>query len=88
MLHAQSLIVAALVLGSFAYASWTLMPAALRRRLAGALLAWPALRGQAWLQRAARPAGGCGCDGCDSAPLKGPAGAAQPIRIVRRVPPR
>jgi hypothetical protein len=85
-MHAQSLIVALLVLGSFAYASWTLMPAALRRRLAGALLGWPGLRGQAWLQRAARPAGGCGCDGCDSAPLKASADGAQPIRIVRRLP--
>lgn len=93
MLMMQSLIVAAVVLVSAVYAVWMLMPAALRRRLALRLLRLPALAGQPALLRAARPASGCGCDGCDAgtAPSAGspaPAGAVQPIVIVRRQKPR
>lgn len=77
----QTLIVALIVLASFAYAAWVLMPSAWRRRLAQRLVAWPGLQGNASLLRAARSQTGCACDGCD-APA---AGAAKLIRIVRRV---
>ena len=64
----QTLIVAALVIGCAAYASWTLMPSGLRRRLAQHLLQmpWPSAVAQR-LRRHAQAAGGCGCDGCDHA---------------------
>jgi hypothetical protein len=84
----QSSIVVALVLGSLCYAGWTLMPAALRRTLALALLKWPlpeavALR----LRKAAQGASGCGCDGCDHAPAKkAAADAAKPLIFHPRVP--
>jgi hypothetical protein len=82
---AQWLIVGLVVLGSFVYAGWTLMPAALRRRLATRLLVWPGLGHRAWLLRAAKPAQGCGCDGCDAGrPTPGAAPKAQRIMIVRR----
>jgi hypothetical protein len=72
----QTLIVAMLVIGSAAYAVWTLMPAAARRSLAGALLKLPLPdRWTATLRRASQAASGCGCDGCDHAP-KAPADAA------------
>lgn len=88
-MQVQSLIVAVLVLGSLAYASWTLMPAALRRSLACALMAWPLLRRHAWLQRAARPASACGgegCGACDGAPRPPRSDDSAPIHIVRRLP--
>lgn len=93
MMLIQPLVVAAVVAVSAVYAAWTLMPAALRRRLAQRLLRIPALARQPVLLRAARPASGCGCDGCDagSAPRAGPPAlpdAAQPIVIVRRQKPR
>jgi hypothetical protein len=82
---AQWLIVGLVVVASFVYAGWTLMPAALRRRLATRLLTWPGLAGRAWLLRAARPANGCGCDGCDAGmPAPGAEPKAQRIMIVRR----
>jgi len=78
----QTLVVALIVVVSFGYAGWTLMPAALRRPLATRLLTWPGLRQRAWLLRAAKPASGCGCDGCDAgAPAPG---QPQRIMIVRR----
>ena len=65
----QSLIVAAIVLASLLYASWTLMPSSLRMVIARALLRlrlrWPA-RTRSWLERAAAGPTGCGCDGCDA----------------------
>ena len=80
----QNLIVVLIVLASFAYAAWALMPAAWRRRLAVRLLAVPGLRQSTVLLRAARPANACGCDGCDSPPVQ--TTAAKPIKIVRRAP--
>ncbi len=67
----QDLIVALLVAGCAVYAAWTLMPAAARRAVAGALLKLPlpasfALR----MRKAATASSGCGCDGCDHAPAK------------------
>jgi len=81
----QTLIVALIVVLSFAYAAWSLMPVAWRRPLAARALRWPALKGNATLQRAARDANACGCDGCDGPPAT-PAGQAQAIKIVRRAP--
>ena len=77
----QILIVALLVVGCAGYALWTLMPAALRRPLASALLAKlpvlpAALRRK--LDAAARTAGGCGCDGCDHAAKPSKAAPAEP----------
>lgn len=85
----QDLIVGLIVLGCFGYAVNALMPAALRRTVAGRLARWPS-----WpapiaqrLQRAAQVPAGCGCDGCD-VPAKtaaaAQAGKAQAIRIHRR----
>lgn len=78
----QSLLVALIVAGCAVYASWTLMPARLRRRLAQGLRAWPLLGRLQAVQRAAGPAaGGCGCSGCDAPPPDAP----KPVQIVRRV---
>ena len=83
----QSLIVVALVLGSVCYAGWTLMPAALRRSLAASMLNWPLPeRIAAKLRRAAQAASGCGCDGCDHAPVKqAAADAVKPLIFHPRV---
>ena len=78
----QTLIVALLVTGCSAYAAWTLMPAAARRAIASALLKLPLPRALATkMRRAASVSSGCGCDGCDHAPMK-PA-AVQAPQVVR-----
>jgi hypothetical protein len=71
----QWVVVAVLVGGCAAYAAWTLMPAAARRRLATAAVMrhWPVER---FWRRHAQAASGCGCDGCDAAPLAKRPGAA------------
>jgi hypothetical protein len=63
---AQYLVVALIVLGCAAYSTWTLMPAALRRRVATALapLPWPSALAE-WLAKHSTQAAGCACDGCD-----------------------
>ncbi len=85
----QTLIVSMMVAAATAYATWTLMPAAGRRRLATALLKLPIPEAPArMLRRAAQATAGCGCDGCDHAPAKSaqPAsGAAKPITFHPRV---
>jgi len=88
----QYLAVAVIVLACTVYASWTLMPAALRRRSAAALagLPWPGPAAR-WLARKAAPADGCGCDGCDRSPLavaKVSPGAPVAITFHRRPPQR
>lgn len=89
----QSFVVALIVIGCALYAMWALMPAALRRRTAAAMLAWPLPEAAlARLRRHANDAGGCGCDGCDqgSKPgvaAKAPPAPVQPIRFHPR-PPR
>ena len=87
LLHAQTFVVALIVVASAVYASWSLMPSALRRRLAGALLQWPlptSCRGP--LQRAAgTSSSGCGgCGGCVGAKPAGPE-APRPVVFHRRV---
>lgn len=81
----QNLAVAAIVGACALRATWVLLPAALRRGLASRALRLPL---PAWLtgplRRAAQPAGGCGCDGCDRAEPKAPAGGAQRITIHPR----
>jgi len=62
----QNLIVYSVVLACSVYALWTLMPSAWRRFLAARLVRLPlgsALR--VTFQRAATPASGCDCSGCD-----------------------
>jgi hypothetical protein len=68
----QSLIVAVLVGACSFYALWALMPAGTRRALAIALMRIPHLprRIEARLQKTAKAATGCGCDGCDRAEKK------------------
>jgi hypothetical protein len=91
-MNLQSLIVAVLVALSFAYAAWSLMPQALRAALARGLLRLPlpTLVRQRLL-RAALASAGCGCSGCDKAPVAAPGngngmltGQAQPLVFHRR----
>ena len=68
----QTLMTVLLVLGCSLYATWTLMPAALRRGAAEQLLKLPL---PAWLtaplRKATTASGGCGgCSSCDGAPAK------------------
>ena len=89
---AQYLVVALIVIGCAGYASWTLMPAALRRRSATALAAWPWPGAIArWLADQAAPGTGSGCDGCERSALalpKASAGAPTPITFHRHPPKR
>ena len=86
----QWLVVGVVVFGSALYASWTVMPAALRRAFAAAALKLP-LPG--WLARRLRAhaseASSCACSGCDRNPLprdqQAPI-AARPITLHRRLP--
>lgn len=80
----QTFAVAVLVAASIAYAAWTLMPQLLRAACAKQLLRLPlptALRGR--LFRASTASAGCGCSGCDKAPVEKTGGAlaaqAQPL---------
>ena len=79
----------AVVVGSAIYAVWTLMPSALRRLLATALLGLP-LPGAiaARLRVHAASASSCGCTGCDRAAPVRDASQPQPIRLHRRSPGR
>ena len=83
----QSLIVGLMVSVALCYAGWTLMPAALRRSLATAMLKWPVPeRFAVTLRKAAKGASGCGCDGCDHAPAKKAApNAPQPLTFHPRI---
>ena len=82
----QAVITALLVAGCAGYAAWTLMPATLRRRIAGAALAYPmpgllARR----LRRFTVAPSGCGCDGCDRSPKTSPPDSGgTPITFHRR----
>lgn len=81
----QNAIVTLIVLCSFAYAAWALMPSKTRRGLAELLMRLP-LPGfvASRLQWAARRSNACGCDGCDQAvPKKGAATDAKTIKIHR-----
>jgi len=90
---AQWLVAALVVAGSATYATWTLLPAPLRRGVAGALLKLPLPAAIATRVRAvATSASSCGCSGCDRNPLsrdeadsKKPK-APQPITLHRRLP--
>lgn len=87
----QTLIVSGLVVSCFIYAAWSLMPQALRRLLAGALLRCPLPRPvAAYLQKAAQASAGCGCSGCDQAPAKrvSPLTPPEPSEHVLRFHPR
>ena len=73
----QTAAVALIVGACLVYAVWALMPGAVRRSMAGALLRLPLPATLARrFTRVARAASGCGCDGCD----RGPATAAAPRR--------
>ena len=87
MMSFQTSVVTVLVVASFAYAIWTLMPPGLRLSVARRLLRLP-FPGfmQRRLAAAADQGGGCGCAGCDKATaLKAQAGSpmqlspAQPL---------
>jgi hypothetical protein len=90
---AQWLVVALVVATSATYATWTLLPAPLRRGLAGALLKLPLPAAIATRVRAvATSASSCGCSGCDRNPLarneadSEQAKAPQSITLHRRLP--
>ncbi len=85
----QTLIVTLIVAACSVYAAWTLMPAAARRTVAIRLLKLPLPRLlAARMQRAATAASGCGCDGCDRAPLKSQAAAPKPQVVTFHPRPR
>ena len=76
----QALIVFGLVVGSLAYALWTLMPQAVRRAWASALLRLPLpQRLRRALQAAAATTSGCCCSGCDLAQPKAPSSPVQAL---------
>jgi hypothetical protein len=84
----QQLLVGLIVAGCAAYVGWALLlPAVLRRRLAGMLLRrqrWPmAMRRR--LESAARGPAGCGCDGCDGGARAGKAAAVPVVPAVTTV---
>ena len=84
----QIMIVALLVLGCSVYAAWTLMPAVARRAIASSVLRLPLPnRIAARMRKAAAVSSGCGCDGCDNAPIKAAAKAPQVVTFHPR-PPR
>lgn len=79
----QSLAVVLVVAFSFAYATWTLMPQALRAALARGLLRLP-LPAWARARLAAPSASGCGgCAGCSRAP--NPAASNAAPGVVQRL---
>ena len=85
----QILIVALLVLGCTVYAAWKLMPAVARRAIAASLLKLPLpATFAAQMRKASTVASGCGCDGCDSAPIKRSAQMAQQVVTFHARPPR
>jgi hypothetical protein len=82
----QAWLSALIVAACAANVTWALLlPAALRRRAAQALLQrrWPPAvrRG---LQAAARAPSACGCEGCDVAPAKVAPPAEQPVHWAPR----
>ena len=82
----QDALVFMLVGACAAYVGWTLLlPAALRRRAALALLRrrLPAPL-QRRLRKAARQPSGCGCNGCDAAPARARSAAEQPVMWATR----
>ena len=82
---AQSLAVALIVGACTVYALWSLMPAAARRLLATQALRLPLPSVLAApLRRAAQPANGCGCDGCDHASPKPTKSATQRVTFHPR----
>ena len=65
-MNVQSAAVALIVGACLLHAVWTLMPSAVRRALANALLRLPLPAALARrLPKTARAAPGCSCDGCD-----------------------
>ncbi|HZW74007.1 MAG TPA: DUF6587 family protein [Caldimonas sp.] len=89
---AQSLVVALVVAASATYATWALIPASLRRGLAGVLLRLPLPAALAARMRAvATSTSSCGCSGCDRNPLAradadSEFAATKPITLHRRLP--
>jgi hypothetical protein len=89
----QWTVVAVVVVVSAISAAWTLMPAALRRVLAAALLRLPLPRAvAARLRRQLATASSRGCSGCDRNSLAeagtsaAPAPPVRPITLHRRMP--
>lgn len=84
----QSLLVYAVVALCTAYSLWRLLPAALKRRAAAALMSrFPRLQASARLQTLARQPSGCGsgCGSCDSnASRPAPALQEHKIGVFRR----
>jgi hypothetical protein len=92
-MNAQWIVVGVVVFASALYATWTLMPASLRRLVATVALAWPLPAAiAARMRRHASEVSSCGCSGCDHNPLAKPrggtvaSGAVRPIALHRRTP--
>jgi len=88
---AQTLIVALLVVACSLRAAWILAPAAARRSIARALLAWPlpAVLAAPLRGHAQAASDGCACDGCDKgtdAARPKAAPTVAPITFHRRLP--
>ena len=89
---AQWLVVALVVAASATYAAWALIPASLRRGIAGVLLKLPLPAPLAARMRAvATSTSSCGCSGCDRNPLAradadSEFAATKPIILHRRLP--
>ena len=87
---AQWLVVAVVVAACAVYATWTLLPASLRRTVAAAALNVPLPAPIAKrVRRMATSAPSCGCSGCDQgtpAQRDDEASAARPITLHRRLP--
>jgi hypothetical protein len=88
---AQTLIVALLVAVCSLRAAWILAPAAARRTVARALLAWPlpARLAPSLRKHAQAASTGCACDGCEkgqAAAKPNAAPATVPITFHRRLP--
>ncbi|RZJ26510.1 MAG: hypothetical protein EOO54_02555 [Haliea sp.] len=80
----QNLVVYAVVAVCALYSLWIFLPAALKRRLAAALMARSQrLAGWRFLQRAAQPAGGCG-SGCGSCDSPAPPAREHRVQLFRR----
>lgn len=92
-MNAQWVVVAVVVLVSAIYATWTLMPASLRRAFAAASLRLALPRAvEAWMRTHAETTSSCACSGCDrnspagSGATATPPATVRPITLHRRLP--
>jgi hypothetical protein len=83
----QDLLVGVIVLACTVYAMWALIPAVMRRSLAGRFARWPLpVPLVRRFQKVADAGSGCGCNGCDrgSAPAAKSPAQEQPVQFHPR----